>query len=90
MYGVYTVFWAGKSPNIRSYTVYIYRSGQPYIYVRCKYGVLGREITKYMVIYGEYIWFWPTLLVRYVVRLQTACCCCECGVTKSNIVVRQN
>jgi len=23
---------AGKSPNIRSYTVYIYGSGQPYIY----------------------------------------------------------
>ena len=32
MYGVYTVFLAGKSPNIRSYTVHIYRSGQPYIY----------------------------------------------------------
>jgi hypothetical protein len=27
---VYTVFSAGKSPNIRSYTVYIYGSGQPY------------------------------------------------------------
>jgi len=32
IYGVYTVFLAGKSPNIRSYTVYIYGSGQPYIY----------------------------------------------------------
>jgi hypothetical protein len=29
MYGVYTVFLAGKSPNIRSYTVQIYVSGQP-------------------------------------------------------------
>jgi hypothetical protein len=28
--GVYTVFLAGASPNIRSYTVYIYGSGQPY------------------------------------------------------------
>jgi len=27
--GVYTVFLAGKSPNIRSYTVFIYGSGQP-------------------------------------------------------------
>ena len=31
IYGVYTVFLAGKSPNIRSYTVCIYGSGQPYI-----------------------------------------------------------
>ena len=30
MYGVYTVFLAGKSPYIRSYTVQIYGSGQPY------------------------------------------------------------
>jgi hypothetical protein len=29
IYGVYTVFLAGKSPSIRSYTVYIYGSGQP-------------------------------------------------------------
>ena len=27
--GVYTVILAGKSPKIRSYTVYIYDSGQP-------------------------------------------------------------
>jgi len=33
IHGVYTVFLAGKSPNIRSYTVYIYSSGQPYICV---------------------------------------------------------
>ena len=32
IYGVHTAFLAGKSPNIRSYTVYIYSSGQPYIY----------------------------------------------------------
>ena len=25
-------FWAGKSPNVRSCTVYIYGSGQPYAY----------------------------------------------------------
>jgi len=30
-YGVYTVFFAEKSPYIRSYTVCIYGSGQPYI-----------------------------------------------------------
>jgi len=30
IYGVYTVFLTGKSPNIRSYTVYLYGSSQPY------------------------------------------------------------
>ena len=30
IYGVYTVLWAGELPFIRSYTVYIYGSGQPY------------------------------------------------------------
>ena len=30
IYGVHTVFLAGKSPYIRSYTVQIYGSGQPY------------------------------------------------------------
>jgi len=29
LYGVYTVILAGKSRNIRSYTVYIYGSGRP-------------------------------------------------------------
>jgi len=41
-------FLAGKLPDIRSYTVNIY-------------GFFGREITRYMVIYGAYIRFWPTL-----------------------------
>jgi hypothetical protein len=33
------------------------------IYIRCVYGIFGREITKYTVIYGAYIRFWPTLAV---------------------------
>ena len=33
MYGVYTVFLAGKSPSIRSYTMHTHGSGQPYIYM---------------------------------------------------------
>jgi len=32
---------------------------------RCVYGILGREITKFMVIYGVYIRFWPTLNTLY-------------------------
>ena len=40
----YTVLLAGELPNIRSYTVHIH-------------GSFGREITKYMVIYGVYTVF---------------------------------
>jgi len=32
IYGVHTVFLAGKLPYIRPYTVCIYGSGQPYTY----------------------------------------------------------
>ena len=35
IYGVFTIFLAGKSPNIRAYTVYIYGSGQPNMYMIC-------------------------------------------------------
>jgi hypothetical protein len=31
------------------------------IYIRFIYGIFGREITKYTVIYGVYVRFWPTL-----------------------------
>jgi hypothetical protein len=31
------------------------------IYIRCIYGIFGREITKDTVIYGAYILLWPTL-----------------------------
>jgi len=32
------------------------------IYKRCMYGIFGREFTKHIVIYGEGLRFWPTLL----------------------------
>jgi len=54
MYGhlrcICTVYLAGKSPNVRTFTVYMY-------------GVFSREITKYTDIYGVYIRFWPTLCI---------------------------
>jgi len=31
------------------------------IYIRFVYDIFGREITKYTVIYGAYIRFWPAL-----------------------------
>ena len=34
------------------------------IYIPCIYGIFGREITIYTVIYGVYIRFWPTLHIR--------------------------
>ena len=43
---------------------YMCRVGQIHIYsvcIRCIYGIFGREVIKYMVIYGVYIRFWPTL-----------------------------
>jgi len=36
------------------------------IYIRCIYSFFGREITKYTVIYGVYIRFWPTLNIIYI------------------------
>jgi len=33
------------------------------IYIRFTYGIFGREITKYTVIYGVHIRFWPTLFM---------------------------
>jgi hypothetical protein len=41
IYGVHTVFLAGKSPYIRPYTVYMYDSGQAYIRV-ARVGLLIR------------------------------------------------
>ena len=45
-------------------TSHVHRVGQNHIYIRCIYGNLGREITKYTVIYGAYIRFWPTLVMH--------------------------
>jgi len=42
-------------------TMYIYI----YIYIRCIYGIFGREITVYTVIYGAYIRFWPTVDISH-------------------------
>jgi len=64
MYGVYSVILAGKSSNVRSYTVYTYGSGQPYIYVYSVYLVIlawHKEIIKCTAIHGIYVQLWPTL-----------------------------
>ena len=43
------------------------------IYIRCVYGCFGSEITKYTVIYGVDIRFWPTLNKRCQVRAAGPC-----------------
>ena len=43
------------------------------IYIRCLYGIFGRETTKYTVIYGVYIRFWPTLFLSYRLVLHLSC-----------------
>jgi hypothetical protein len=35
--------------------------GQHRIHIRCIYGIFGREITEYTVIYNVHMRLWPTL-----------------------------
>ena len=37
------------------------------------YGTFGRKITKYLVIYGVYIRFWPTLHLIHLCLNATDC-----------------
>jgi hypothetical protein len=39
---------------------YVVRVGQNHIYIRCINGTFGRETTKYTVVYGVSVRFWPT------------------------------
>jgi len=47
------------------------------IYIRYIYGIFGKEIIKYTVIYGVYIQFWPTLNMRtsYISNIRTKHSC---------------
>jgi hypothetical protein len=38
------------------------------IYMQCIYGIFGRDITTYTVIYGVYIQFWPSLCMCFKCR----------------------
>ena len=61
------VFWAGNSPKIRSYTVYIYGTGQPYTYG--VYGTLVRRLSTCCILVLHNVEFASTVRV-YV---YTAC-----------------
>jgi len=60
------------------------RVGQNHTYtdIRYIYGILGREIIKYTVIYGVYIRFWPTLHMckhtHYSIQTQSLRHMCKC------------
>ena len=50
------------------------------IYIRFIYGIFGREIIKYTVIYGVDIRFWPTLCIggaAHAFNAGTAYCWCH-------------
>jgi hypothetical protein len=50
-----------------------------YAYTMCIRDIFSREITMHTVIYGAYIWFWPTLLMRQ----WPASCCISCATSIS-------
>ena len=41
------------------------------IFIRCMYGIFGREIIKYTVIYGVYLRFWPTAHLCVIFRVES-------------------
>ena len=49
------------------------RVGQNHIYIQFIYGILGREITKYTVIYNVYIGFWPTYSYLHLAACLARC-----------------
>jgi hypothetical protein len=57
------------------------RVGQKYMYMytvhMCIYGIFGREIARYTVIYGVYIRFCPTLCMLDVEGACYACKLCS-------------
>ena len=54
-----------KKVQRHQYTEALYIGLARTIFIRCIYGNFGREITKYTVIYGVYIRFWPTLAIHH-------------------------
>jgi hypothetical protein len=70
----YSLVWDVASTAcmlILSFSFLISRVGHNYIYT-VNVWYFWQEITKYTVIYGVYIWFWPTLLIW----LQAYACYC--------------
>jgi hypothetical protein len=49
------------------------------------YGIFGRKITEYTVIYGVYIWFWPTLCMAKVQTMYGECTCIIFLVNVQNV-----
>jgi hypothetical protein len=58
------------------------------IYIQCMYGILGREIIKYTVIYGAYIRFWPTLCMCRILswKVPWILSCMACTAQQSSFL----
>ena len=70
IYGVYTVILAGKSQNIRSYTVYIYSSGQPYVYLVVSLSVIPPYIHRICVILANPSYVQAALMRDEAIQMQ--------------------
>ena len=69
MCGVNTVLFAGVKIIYKVIYIGLART----IYIRCVYGIFGREITIHTVIYGVYIRFWPTQTINHCYALIFLC-----------------
>jgi hypothetical protein len=54
------------------------------IYIRCIYGIFGREIIKATVIYGVYTRFWPTLYI-----ITSAVGLCRGKILRRRVLLRE-
>jgi hypothetical protein len=66
-----------------------------YSHIRCTYGVLGRDVIKYTVMYGAYKRSWPTLAICKLCTLPlpriadaTYCRCSGCHVLQMPRICR--
>jgi hypothetical protein len=59
------LYWISTMSTVQITILLANDYGWPKPYLRCIYGILGWEITKYTVIYGVKIRFWPTLQLMF-------------------------
>ena len=55
-----TIRWVGETYSGHAHVTPTSIGLARTIHIRCVYGICGRKITKYTVIYGVYKRFWPT------------------------------
>ena len=79
---VYVIVYVARVYVCPCVYTHMCRVGQNHIPIRCIYGILGREITKYTIIYGVYKRFWPTLYMCACANVYVhVCVCMSCVFT---------